>query len=220
MSYHVLMIVPTAGEVDVRNAGFCEYQMMRQKDPIAVNGMPLSICSSKAIDCPVDFNRNQAVSIFLNKGSWTHLFFLDSDVSPPLDAIDRLLALEVPVATGLYPLMLREGLRWAILNKDPGGVYRCLKYLKSTEAPFEVDGAGAGCLLIRRDILKEMSWPYFRWDLTAPGQKTGEDVFFSKKLNANRHRITVDPTILCNHYKTINLLQLMQVRTEEESHGQ
>jgi len=209
------MIVPTAGHVHVRNAAFCEYQAMRQKEPLEVNGIPLSICSSKAIDCPVDYNRNQAVSMFLAKGSWTHLFFLDSDVEPPLDAIDRLLALEAPVATGLYPLMLREGLRWAVLNKDAGGVYRCRKALDFVDAPFQVDGAGAGCLLIRRDILSDMSWPYFRWDLTAPGRKTGEDVFFSKKLNASGVRITVDPTVLCKHYKEIDLLQLMQVKAEE-----
>jgi GT2 family glycosyltransferase len=102
------------------------------------------------------------------------------------------------------------GLGWAVLNKDKEGFYLCLKSLPSKSDPFETDGAGAGCLMIRRDVLETIPFPWFRWKIFSDGGKTGEDVFFSKRCNERGWRFSIDPLVRCHHYKEIDLLQLMQ----------
>ena len=73
-------------------------------------GFPGPVGFQTFIAQPVDHARNLCVRHFL-AGTWTHLFFVDSDIELPDDALLRLLAADVPIASGLYPLHLaNEGL--------------------------------------------------------------------------------------------------------------
>jgi hypothetical protein len=157
---------------------------------------------------PHDYARNSAIRVFLDRPSYSHLLFIDSDVEPPLDVLDRLLALDSPIASGCYPVVL-NGLQWALALEN-GGHYRLLDQLPSSNIPFFVDAAGAGCLLIRRDVFDLVSWPWFKWVESADGSQAGEDIYFFRKANAAGLRLAVDPTVLCKHFKTINLLDLMR----------
>jgi len=160
---------------------------------------------------PVDFVRNNLIRIFLQAKDYTHLFFLDSDTEPPLDCLDRLLALDVPLATGCYPVFMQHGLRWALANKDEDRHYRLLDRLSSFDEPFDVDAGGAGCLLVRRDLLEKICWPWFKWDELEDGTQISEDIFFFRKCNDAGYRVKVDPLVVCEHYKTTNLTMLMRL---------
>lgn len=152
---------------------------------------------------PYDMARNTACMRALEAGA-THLFFLDSDVIPPKDAVYRLLAHNAPIVSGMYcrrspphgvPVMIRNG---AWVTEFPQG------------ATIEVDLVGAGCLLIRRDVLENMppqrqgahwfDWRVNMQNLLPPGDCLSEDFTFC--LHARRAmglKILVDTSIVCKH---------------------
>lgn len=160
-------------------------------DPLGLAGMPY------------DMARNQGCEQALRMGA-DYVFFLDSDCRPPRDAILRLLAHKVPIVSGVYcrrspphgvPVMLRGGNWVTELPNKPGLI--------------EVDLVGAGCLLIRRDVLErlppqEPGRHWFNWKVdkqghAPPGECLSEDFTFN--LHARRHgyKTMVDPTIRCKH---------------------
>jgi len=137
---------------------------------------------------------------------------VDSDTEPPLDSLEMLLALDAPLACGCYPVLMGAGLRWAIANKDGDGRYRLLERLDSTTEPFEADAGGAGCLLIRRDVFEMVKWPWFRWVEHRDGGQMSEDIYLFRKCNKAGLRVVVEPGVICNHYKTINLTALLRTQ--------
>ncbi len=80
------------------------------------------------------------------------IFFIDHDTVPPVDALNKLIALDVPMVAGLYfhkgdkhePIAYmeaRDGLYAPVYSYYPGEI-------------MEVDAVGMGCTLIRRDVFK------------------------------------------------------------------
>jgi hypothetical protein len=202
----ILIATPTGDTIEPRTSAWRESIAHRCRDRVAfanISDNPIIV-----VGRPHDHVRNGLVRIFL-AGDWTHLFFLDSDVEPPLDCIERLLALNAPLAGGCYPLFMQQGLRWALLNADSDRLYRLLEWLPSLDKPFEVDAGGAGCLLIRREVFDKVKWPWFKWFEHEDGTQESEDVFFFRKANAADLRVIIDPQIICNHFKKINITDLM-----------
>lgn len=195
----VLLAIPTEGGINERTSAIAARLSQRADvDYISAKGRPS------------DYVRNNIFHMFESANKLAHLFLLDSDIEPPLDCLDRLLALDAPLAVGCYPVLMPDGLRWALANKGTDRHYRLLEWLPSIDKPFEVDAGGAGCLLIRKDVLGKVRWPYFKWIEKADGSQVGEDIYFFKKCNAAGLRVKVDPLVLCNHFKVINLTILMR----------
>lgn len=204
----VLIATPTSGGLHERVCAWREFISHRYRDRVKfadINDLYI-IAQGR----PVDFVRNGLIRIFL-AADFTHLFLLDSDTEPPLDAIERLLALNAPLASGCYPVLMHEGLRWALLNAGTDRLYRLLERLPSQDLPFVVDAGGAGCLLIRRDVFSKVKWPWFKWFEREDGTQESEDIFFFRKCNEAGLKVTVDPSVICNHFKTINITDLMRM---------
>jgi hypothetical protein len=119
--------------------------------PTPAEGDKLERCLAARAACVHDF--------MLTSG--TELFWLDDDVVPPpgVDMAGRLVymmdATGLPMAAGLYQisqgtvsLYTHNGRRWASLNLP----------LHAGEALVGVQGAGFGCVVIRRSLLEEV--PY------------------------------------------------------------
>ena len=200
----VLLGIPTRSQLSCETSAYMA-ALSRRPD---VSPMPVA-------GRPEDFCRNGLVRIFLSQPNLTHLFMLDSDIGPPLDALDRLLALDAPLAAGRYSLLMGAGLRWSVSNCS-GGKYRLMSELPSYTEPFECDGGGAGCLLIRRDVFDKVKWPWFKWIENADGSQTSEDIYFFKKANLKGYRLKVDPAVICNHYKETNITALMLALTKNK----
>jgi hypothetical protein len=157
---------------------------------------------------PYDHSRNTCCQVALdNKMEW--LFFLDSDVIPPRDAILRLMAHKQPIISGVYcrrsdphgiPVMLRGG-QW-LTNE---GV--CGKVI-------DVDLVGAGCLLIHRTALETIrdkgpldpkrgkTWFDWRVDmkhLLPEGKAMSEDFMFCMRAKELGYKILVDTSVRCKH---------------------
>lgn len=154
---------------------------------------------------PFDHARNVAAMRALEVGArW--LFFLDSDVIPPHDAVLRLMSHNQPVVSGLY---CRRSPPAAIPVMQRGGQW-------VTEFPanalIEVDVVGTGCLLIRRDVLENMKpsdprrgkhWFDWRVDMQGidpPGHAMSEDFTFCRRVREEMGlKVLVDTSVVCKH---------------------
>ena len=204
----VLLAIPTSGGIHERTSAVAARLDARPDvEYITASGRP------------VDFVRNSVIRIFLKQPEFTHLFLLDSDTEPPLDCIERLLALTAPLAGGCYPVIMQKGLRWALMNADNDRRYWLLERLLFLFEPFEVDAGGAGCLLIRRDVFDKVKWPWFKWIEREDGTQESEDIHFFRKCNETGLRVMIDPQVICNHFKTVNITDLMRMKMQGQKKG-
>jgi|APSaa5957512535_1039671.scaffolds.fasta_scaffold00673_12 hypothetical protein len=141
-------------------------------------------------NCHVDDARNQAVADFLASDA-DHLLFIDADVSWEPKQIERLLAPELPVVGGVYPLR-------GVGQKANAPVVTLDGAEPDSRGVLEVAGLPTGFLLIHRqvfDILK-MAEPengYFKTELDEQwmhlffertledGKRYGGDLSFCRK---------------------------------------
>jgi hypothetical protein len=160
---------------------------------------------------PFDHARNAAVQQALEMGA-TYLFFLDDDVVVPPDAIERLLARNLDVVSGLYyrrsspvglPVMMLEN-----EVQTEQGTKTVAQFLVNFKVGDLVEAhlVGAGCLLIHRRVLELMSRELdkrpFRWQMEGhipEGHRVSEDFFFCRELRKRGIQIFVDTGIQCGH---------------------
>jgi hypothetical protein len=207
--HKILISTPTADTLEPQTSGWREEIAHRYRDRVTfadIDDLP-----TIGVGRPADYVRNWLIRKF-KAADFTHLFFLDSDIEPPLDCIDRLLVLNAHLAVGCYPLLMPQGLRWSLANRDSDRRYRLLEWLPFLDKPFEVDAGGAGCLLIRRDVFDKVNWPWFKWVEFEDGHQESEDIFFFRKCNDAGLRVKVDPLVICNHLKKINITDLMRMK--------
>ena len=155
------------------------------------------------VGMPFDHARNVACQRALEMGvEW--IFFLDSDVIAPHDAVLRLMAHKQPIISGMYcrrsppaavPVMIRDG-RW-VTEFQPGTV-------------IEVDLVGAGCLLVHRSVLESLppqrpGKHWFDWRVDLQGitpadiPPLSEDFTFAHHSRKHGYHVLVDTSIACKH---------------------
>ncbi|UCD76058.1 MAG: hypothetical protein JSV91_03870 [Phycisphaerales bacterium] len=156
---------------------------------------------------PTDRCRNICGHMFLDSPH-SHLLFLDSDVVPPHDCLEVMLAANRPLVCGVYPLQLDDELCASVARKLGPDTYGFLHDFP--DEPFEADAAGLGCCLIAREVLAQMEEPWFQFVARPDGHQTGEDIYFFEKCAAIGIRLLVLPQILCSHHRTVELLSLFQ----------
>lgn len=160
---------------------------------------------------PFDHARNEACKLALEAG-FDYLFFLDSDVVPPSDAVPRLLAHNLPVVSGVYyrrspplgfpVLMMRDPNNNGQLGWPTG---------LPANTMIEVDVVGAGCLLIHRSVLERLppqrpGYHWFDWRVNLRGLGVcpdascmSEDYTFNLHCKNHGIRTMVDTSVLCRH---------------------
>ena len=148
--------------------------------------------------CYVHWNREELAEKAL-KGDYTHLWFVDTDVTFPPDTLDRLLAHNVEIVGGYYPGRVQNG-AFDTLKIIKDGVITPFPPPLPDKLFHSVDGyelvtIPTGCMLIRLDVLKKLNPPYFRCE-----RPVGEDVFFCAWLHNADVKIWCDPTIKVGHW--------------------
>lgn len=156
---------------------------------------------------------NRLVEQFLEDKSLTHLFLTESDMILPNDTILKLLKHDKDMACGIYFLRTDslEGLGQPCLYKRPAAYDplhsqygHCAVSLFPTDEIFQVDCAGLGCLLLKREVFegpKAVKYPWF--DLKEAGY--GSDIYFSKHAKEAGFELWCDPTVTCgqiDYYQT------------------
>lgn len=173
---------------------------------------------------PVQSNRNQIVKLFLETDC-DYLAMLDSDIVPCKKWLD-LVKSQKEIINGLYFGWGEQYLYPFMFKFKEDGVFQ-----DKGGNPFdvvegggivEVDRAGAGTLIIKREVLEKIKKPFeLRYDDDGIVQ-TGEDFCFFEKAQKEGYKIWVDSDCICNHMKTVDLaaiyryLQLFPKKTFDE----
>ena len=191
------------GKMSIGTANFCSFIDQRP-----------NVSWGHVKTCSPEMSRNVLIEDHLeNSNEWTHILFTDSDIAPEPDALDKLLAMDTAVATGIYPLNLEGGLYWNV-SVDGEKLIPIHEELPSENEPFDIKVAGAGLLLVRREVLVMMGWPWFKmsyqpkYENNGVSIKQGEDTFFCRKVTELGYEIKAHPLVRCGHNNPVDLLEM------------
>ncbi len=138
--------------------------------------------------------RNRVVDAVVNSDAPddASIFWCDSDVVLPSDAITRLADQKKDFITGIY--FQRRKPHRALINIFNGKAFDwVMKWPENVIAP--IDGCGFGCVLTSVGMLRKMAAPWFKYE------KFSEDFDFCLKAQKAGYQLYVDTGILCEHLK-------------------
>lgn len=155
---------------------------------------------------PVDVARNQIIKVFLDSDNGDYLFFLDADMTFEPDIVHRLLSRKKDVISGLY-CMRRAPFNIVAMRKTGTGPrdYDSIgKIEPSVQGLMPIDAAGAGCLLIKRNVLKIMRQHvgdvWFKYQDGPDGNNSvSEDMWFFEQAKASGYQAWLDADVQCGH---------------------
>ncbi|HEX3705785.1 MAG TPA: hypothetical protein VHV76_04065 [Mycobacteriales bacterium] len=142
----------------------------------------------------LDVARNTLVREVLDSPvGFTHILWVDSDMTVPPDALDRLLSADRRIVGGLYHTKT-SGAAPAVFTLDPVALM---------DEPFDgltrVDGFGLGCALVQRSVFEDMAAAYGdeRWhEVRNPH---GDDLFFFVRCKEMGIPAWLDGALRCGH---------------------
>jgi hypothetical protein len=172
---------------------------------------------------PIDVTRDRMTNEALDAGfEW--LFYLDSDVILPKNAIMTLLSHNLPIVSGMYRAKKPDGFSWTMwVKREVDGEIRLFPVDTWKGRLIPVETVGCGCLLVHRSVFekirKETDLPFFFWtdkrdksfitaELPDPiMNEVSEDFWFCLLAVAHGFQIAVDTTIACEHVATVKLAE-------------
>lgn len=149
------------------------------------------------------------------------LWFLDADIMPPVDVMDFFSdrMYEQWELCGLpYPVFMSpkagEGQKAVVTVYRHDGAKLVAAPVPNEGIKF-VDGLATGCLFIKRGVLEKMERPFFefKYDPITRAMIEGEDLGFCRKVNELGYKFLTDFSKVCAHYKTVNLLEVINYAT-------
>lgn len=155
--------------------------------------------------------RDKMARTFLNDTSYERLLFIDSDIQFSPEDVAKLWNMDADIAVGAYR------------NKKEGQVKGAwvkgkLVPLESLQEITEVDYAGTGFMMIKRQVFEKLKethpeWAYddstgeatvehyaFFQDPIEDRTKLSEDYFFIKRARESGFKIMLDPSISLTHW--------------------
>lgn len=148
---------------------------------------------------PYDHARNHACEGMLKQG-FQYLWFIDDDVQTPPDSYNILRSNNKDIVSGLYYRRQEPHSPVAVVDTPAG---QC--WLPKWEAGqlIEVKYSGAGCMLIRRNVLETMPRPWFEWLVDREDvhidDRTSEDFTFCRKARHYGFTTWLDTRVQCYH---------------------
>lgn len=149
--------------------------------------------------------RMEMAATFL-KTEHTHLFWIDSDIEFTPNDIAKVWNLEADIGVGVYAMKKRDK-QWYAAWKDG----ELVKDLDQFQGPVEVDLAGTGFMLIKREVLETLakSVPSYEGPngrvpalFMTPIHNDGlesEDYHFSRIARESGFKIMMDPSVRLGH---------------------
>lgn len=177
----------------------------------------LKIDSLRAINAqgfPIDAARNEVCRAFLEGGE-DFLLFLDADMRHPRDLLARLLRARKPLISGRY--QMRRPPHHTVAMRKVGEGAREYKAVEEQHGLIEIDAAGAGALLIHRDVLNAVQarneelavledaganpvQEWFRYQIGENGLRSvSEDMWFFERAKAAGVQAWCDLDAVCSH---------------------
>lgn len=147
----------------------------------------------------VDWARNQITEQVLAIPGVTHFLWIDDDMTFPPDAAKRLLAHDLPIVGGLCHNRRHPFMPILMHMTERGFAYQ----YDYPEGLVEVAATGAAFLLVKREVLAEISEKCNKAKGEAPwmpmGLGLGEDVSFCLRAAQLGYKIKVDTTLKIGH---------------------
>ena len=161
----------------------------------------------------LDTGRNRFVDKFIDQTDAGWMLMIDSDMRFDPDVLDRLLATAraTPTLNGMPPIT--SGLTW-LYDQEKGQLPSAVRRDPDTGLPMnlvpsdfsepgeilDVDGTGAACLLVHRDVYLDLGRnPFDR--IKIDDIWVSEDYSFGLKARDAGHRIIVDTGVTFDHGK-------------------
>lgn len=153
---------------------------------------------------PLDAAENLLTEQALALKETTHIFLTENDMILPDTTLIDLLALDKPIASGVY--FLRNGYGQPCLYKRmvglPSNPYAQTPLsIFPLDRPFKLDGCpGVGCVLIKREVFEGMKKPWFE---IKQGHH-GSDLFFYTNAVKAGFEVWIDPRVRCGQVEYIS----------------
>jgi hypothetical protein len=158
----------------------------------AVTGATVTVSQG----CYIDINRNKLLLEAI-KGDYDYVCMIDSDMTFPKDAVDKLLKtmkeFDAKVGTGLY--FKGSHPHDPVIYDLKDGFYEPITDWKEAR---EVDGCGMGFCLIHKDLFPVM-FSFTKLN----GRLLGEDITFCHLAKSKGHKIVLDPRVKIGHLRTL-----------------
>ena len=184
--------------IDVRTAAYCSAEATRP-------GVQWGYAASRE----AGVGRSTFAYNALKNSAVTHLYFMDSDVVPPNGALEKLLAHDLPIVAGIYPMNVNGEDAWSFkmdgksYTKTYGGW--CNRRIPLPDELISANAIGGSTLLIEREVFDKLERPWFKIvykaiDEDGRAYDEGEDEYFSRIAIEAGYKIMVDPTVICKHF--------------------
>lgn len=150
--------------------------------------------------------RNEMTAQFL-KTDFQFMFWLDADIEFELEDVAKLWNIQADIAVGVYA-MKKADKQWFAAWKD-GSLVKDLDQFKE---PIEVDYAGTGFMLIKREVIEALARTSESYEgqngrvpalYMTPIHNDGfesEDYHFCRKAREAGFKIIMDPSVRLGHY--------------------
>jgi GT2 family glycosyltransferase len=139
----------------------------------------------------------------------THILFLDADVVPRKNTLDKLMKMDVDIAMGVYPTIQNGNIRWSVSREEP---YKAVELEDLPRNQFKIKSSGFGVTLIKYEVFEALEWPYWKNIYKPGGIEMGEDIYFCDKAREAGYDIWCDPSVKCNHRGLLSIVKNILIK--------
>ncbi len=151
---------------------------------------------------PITNNRNQIVKRFLET-DYDYLLMIDGDNVPPLDILN-LADFQKDIIGALCFGWMKKMIIPFCLNKNDSGSYDT-RVITDGEGLVECDAIGSGVMMIKREVLEKMPFP-FRNEYDSDGVKgLGLDINFCKRAKKMGFKVFCHTDYRVSHWTDLDL---------------
>lgn len=169
----------------------------------------------RGYDCATARNRIAQMAL---DGGYGHVMMVDSDVTPPRDALANLLSHDVDCVSGFYlhrntanepsdrtcACRLNDRNGKAYFNYPVESEYTVSELADMRERGeylVEIHGGGMGCTLVKADVFRRVRYPWFDWVNYRDDRRgvLSEDLYFCEELRKKGVPRHVDTRVACGH---------------------
>lgn len=148
---------------------------------------------------PITQCRNKIVKKFLETDKkFDYLLMIDSDCIPPNNVLE-LADYQKDIIGGLCFAYMNKRVIPLVLKENSEGTYD-MANVSLNEGVIECSGIGSGCMMIKREVLENIPFP-FRNEYDTDGIKTkGLDINFCERARRKGYKVWCDTDMLVSHW--------------------
>lgn len=171
---------------------------------------PVEYTMFTPMSCYIHMNREICVKIALEMNA-DYVLFVDADMIFPENSLNKLLNLNVDIASVTYNF--RELPKRSVVSLDEkydedyiidDSVTERPIPLEKIKNPFRCKSAGTGLMLIKTEVFRNIPKPWFFFQPETDTQGAiGEDTWFCDKAIEHNYEIWIDPSIKVDHIGTM-----------------